>query len=233
MQRQEILLNRRLRSNGQVIQSNLNLQNNYYVYTQNLGGGLTNEFNVRAYLNDPQNQLIIDQFIVYMQNNTTDSEFLEIFYDDNKLQNVFNAFFESELQGQNVSVTAIIDQSLSNTISIVVNDNVWNWDGNSAISSMTGLPESVVNATRNENSREELVSHTSEDSYYVPVKINYHTSQIPRNKFKVCDNIVDIRLNPIEYYLTSQGMEFVTGSDFVVALNNFRNQIANNQNNND
>lgn len=220
MQRQKILLNRSLRTDGQVLQSGLNLENNYYVYTQNLGGGLTNEFNVRAYLNDPQNQLIIDQFIAYMQSNTSDTEFLEIFYDDAKLQSVFNAFFEAELQGQNVSVTAVIDQSLSNTISIVVNDNVWNWEGSSSVTEMTGLPESISGATRSEATREELISVTSEDSYYIPVKINHHTSQIPRNKFKVCDVFLDVRLNSLEDYLASQGINFTTGDDFIAALNN-------------
>ena len=206
MQRHNILLNRKLSTNGSVVNSGLDLENNYYVYTQNLGGGLTNAFNVRAYLNDPQNQLIIDQFIAYIKDATTEAEFLEIFYDDTKLKSVFNKFFESQLQGQPVSVTAEIDKSLANTISIVVINNNFKWEGESTTKSMTGLPESILDNGRVNSSSEQLVSTTSEDSYYIPVKLNFTHNQLPREKFKVCDDYIDARLSPIEYFLASQGL---------------------------
>jgi len=175
MQKHNIIINKRFKTNGPVVNSGLDLQNNYYVYTQNLGGGLTSEFNVRAYLNDPQNQLIIDQFIVFIKGATTEAEFLEIFYDDSKLQAVFNKFFESELQGQQVSVTAAIDESLANTISIIVNDGWFKWEGDVTTKPMTGLPESLLSQIRIDTPREELVPINIQDSYYIPVKLNLAT----------------------------------------------------------
>ena len=215
MQRHNILLNKKLRTDGSVISSGLGFENNYYVYTQNLGGGLTNQFNVRAYLNDPQNQLIIDQFIAYIKNATSEAEFLEIFYDDTKLKSVFNKFFESQLQGQPVSVTAEINKSLANTISIVVTNNNFKWEGEATTKTMSGLPESILDNGRVNTSQEKLVSTTSEDSYYIPVKLNFSHNQLPREKFKVCDDYIDSRLSPIEFFLASQGLTDVQSEQAV------------------
>lgn len=218
MQKHKVIISREFETTGPIVNSGLDLQNNYYVYTQNLGGGLTNEFNVRAYLNDSQNQLIIDQFIVFMQDSTTEAEFLEIFYDDTKLQSVFNKFFESELQGKQVSVTAAIDESIANTITVVVNDNLFHWEGDASMKTMAGLPESVLNQNRIDNSREELVSTTTQDSYYVPVKLNFNHSQLPRNRFKVCDDYIDSRLSPVEYFLASQGLTDIHINDMMATF---------------
>ena len=122
MQRHELILNRGFVGTPNLGSSELKLQNDYYVYTQSLGGGLTNQFNVRAYLNNPANQVIIDQFIAYMNTNTTQEQFLEIFYDDTKLKNVFNSFFENTIQG-GITATAVIDQNLTNTVAIIIKDN--------------------------------------------------------------------------------------------------------------
>ena len=227
MQKHELILNRRfVGSNGS--QSQLQLQNNYFVYTQSLGNGLTNEFNIRAYLNNPNNQVIIDQFIQYIESNTTQEQFLEIYYDDTKLKNVFNQFFSTTVQGGQITGSAVIESNLQNTITITIYDNLWNWNGESVSTSLDGIPESISNSTRQNQGRLDIVSFTSEDSYYIPVNINHNTGQIPRNKFKICDEQIDTRINPLQVLATIQGVNLIQPSDFVQGLNNAQNISRNN-----
>lgn len=226
MQRHQILINKSLNLNELAEQSGLVFKNNYFVYSQSLGGGLTNEFNVRAYLNDTQNQVIIDQFISFIRQGTSEAEFLEIFYDDSKLYKVFNAFFESELQGQQVSVTAKIDESLQNTISVIIVDNNFKWLGNTDSSFMIGSPSSILNQNRINTSKEELVNITNENSYYIDVNLNLTSNHLPREKFKICNNFIDARLSPLEFALASQG---IIGIEAERAVSDFMNS-ANSQN---
>lgn len=212
MQRHEIILNRGLQAQTPSVLGNLVLQNNYYVYTQKVGGGLTSPFNVRAYLNSPTNQTIINQFIQYLEENTNDTEFLEIYYDDNKLSNLFNTFFETTIQNGNVVAEAVIDENFENTITIVVSDRRWNWNGQADQSGLGGEPKSIINSTRNQDTRNELVSTTEEDSYYIPVQINHHWSNIPREKFKLCDDMLSPQMQSFEFYMDSQELDEIYSS---------------------
>lgn len=222
MQKHEIILNRSF-TGSTIGDSRLQLQNNYYVYTQSLGGGLTNEFNIKAYLNNPSNQIIVDQFIQYIESNTTQEEFLGIYYDDKKLKNIFNEFFETTIQSGQVTATAVIDRNLENTIIITIQDNWWNWDGESEVPSMSGIVSGIHNASRQNSSRNQLISTTTEDGYYIPVIIHANTSQLPSNDFKTCKDPIDIRLNPLEFYMANQGIEIVTPTIFLNALNLLEN----------
>lgn len=222
MQKHEVILNRSF-IGVPIGESSLKLQNNYYVYTQSLGGGLTSEFNIRAYLTNPNNQNIVDQFIEYIESNTTQEQFLEIYYDDKKLKDVFNEFFETTIQAGQVTATAVIDRNLENTITITIQDNWWNWDGENNVTSMSGISSSINNASRQNNFRNELTSITSEDSYYIPVIINANVGLLPSKEFSICKEPIDIRLNPLEFYMANQGIEVVTPTVFINALNLLNN----------
>ena len=99
MQRHTILINKRFSADTQPTvttltgggQSFLVNQDSYYLNnTDGLNLGIVNPTNVRAYLNDPANESIINDFFTYLTGSTNQNQFREIFYSDQKLSNVFN-----------------------------------------------------------------------------------------------------------------------------------------------
>jgi len=195
MQSYEVFLNPRL-SGSPVSNSDLQLSDDYYVYTQTLGGGVTSQYNIRGYLNNSQNQLIIDQFAAYLQENLSQSELNEIYYDDRKLSIVFNQFFQTTIVNGTPSPTVYIDEQLNNTINIIVQDAYWNWDGEETLRP-EGAPANIINSTRKENQREFLYEFTNEDSYYIPIKLERNYDKTVIETFKVCNDVIDVQIEPL------------------------------------
>ena len=73
----KILINQKFTSTQSEINSNLALTDDYYSYQQtSLGGGITNEFNVRQFLSDSTNDDIGNDFFNFLTANTTIQELL-------------------------------------------------------------------------------------------------------------------------------------------------------------
>ena len=195
MQNYEVFINPRL-SGSPVSNSELQLSSDYYVYTQTLGGGVTSQYNIRGYLNNSQNQLIIDQFAAYLQNNLSQTEMNEIYYDDRKLSIVFNKFYQTSIVNGIPSPTIYIDEQLTNTINIIIQDAYWNWDGTETLRP-EGAPANIINSTRIENQREFLYEFTNEDSYYIPIKLERNYDKTAGEKFKVCNDVIDVQIEPL------------------------------------
>ena len=202
MQKFELLLNTSFTGSPLTV-SELELNDDYFVYTQSLGGGVTSEFNIRGYLNDSQNQIIIDGFVEYLNQNSSDIERKEIFYDDRKLSIIFNQFFQTTISNGTPSPTVFIDNQLVNTINIIVSDNNFNWDGNEVVRP-DGAPASIIGGSRINSTRNTLYEFTSEDSYYLPIKIYKNYDKTSIETYKVCGDVIDVQIDPelAESYLS-------------------------------
>jgi hypothetical protein len=195
MQQFDLFLNPRF-TGSPITVSELELSDDYYVYTQSLGGGITSEFNIRGYLNNSQNQIVIDNFIQYLNENSNEAERKEIFYDDRKLSIVFNQFFQTTVAGGTPSPTVFIDDQLKNTINIIVSDNSFAWDGNEFVRP-SGAPASIGGASRIDSTRDYLYEYTNEDSYYLPIKLYKNYDKTAIETYKVCNDVIDVQIQPI------------------------------------
>jgi hypothetical protein len=194
MQQFDLFLNPRF-TGSPITVSELELSDDYYVYTQSLGGGITSEFNIRGYLNNSQNQIVIDNFIQYLNENSNEAERKEIFYDDRKLSIVFNQFFQTTVAGGTPSPTVFIDDQLKNTINIIVSDNSFAWDGNEFVRP-SGAPASIGGASRIDSTRDYLYEYTNEDSYYLPIKLYKNYDKTAIETYKVCNDVIDVQIQP-------------------------------------
>ena len=79
----KILLNNKFSGSTEAKNSNnFVLLNGQYVHVQYLGGGVVDQHNVRTFLNDENNALIINNFVSYIQQTYSNEESQTILYDD-------------------------------------------------------------------------------------------------------------------------------------------------------
>jgi hypothetical protein len=159
------------------VTSNLSLNDGYYSYDQRgLNQGIVTEFNVLQYLNDPKNIDVSTDFFNYLENNTTNDEFEEIVQSNAKLATVFKQYYTTSILLGKPSPTSIIDTQLSGTSAMtVVKYYDYSLSGTSVVENiMTGTPASIIATPINAINREfeELITYTSEVSYYLPIKLN-------------------------------------------------------------
>lgn len=183
MQRFTLLL-KELNATSQTQTSNLELVDEYYVYRQQNGGGIVDEFNVKVYLDDPDNAEISQSFFRYLTGNTNTSQFKEIFYDDKKLSNLFNKFYNSSVLTNLSTPTSIINNELTGTTTIDALQYYKQWDGNNiSYSILNGIPLSIENSSNITTSREKLITITEEDSYYIEVDLKENKNLINQINF--------------------------------------------------
>jgi len=205
MQRHTILMNPRFTANtisniatmpgsGQNFMVN---EDNYYL--NNIAGlnlGVVNPTNVRAYLNNPSNQTIINDFFAYLTGNTTHSEFLEIFYSDQKLSNVFNSYYSQSVFSGQPSSTYYLQAELTGATHITTKYSNFNWDGYSLTKNpFTGLTEEIVGASRFVVESDAIYTYTEDESYYVPVFIKLNYIGTDRQTFDLCDEVINTLIN--------------------------------------
>lgn len=172
--------------------------NSYYL--NNISGlnlGVVNPTNVRAYLNDSANEKIINDFFSYLTGNTNQDQFREIFYNDEKLSNVFNEYYsQSVLSGQQSSVY-YINQQLTATTYINYYYSNFNWNGFAPPKyPFTGVTQEIHGATRFTDLLSTITTYTLDESYYIPVYIKKNYADIPRETFDICEQTINLLLNP-------------------------------------
>ena len=192
MQRVTLLLNRFFSATTQTAITNPNfvLQNDYYVNLQNVPNKVVNQTNVRAFLEDPKNSYVVNGFVNYMTGSTTlnstkyngtftpTSSFNDIYYNDEKLANLFNSYFEdSALKGNttpniliNAQVTATPnDPFIYNNIITYTHNFYWEYSGNMQLQSMNYIPLDMNNNIRKTEPKETLIKISTDQNYYIPV----------------------------------------------------------------
>ncbi len=166
--------------------SKLELVDNYYLYRQTNGGGVVDEFNVKVYLDDPDNSIISGNFFRYV------AQFKEIFYDDKKLSNIFNKYYNTSVIVNSGTPTSVINLELTGTTAITEYYYYKNWDGRVAPHTLlTGTPMSIFGESGLTISQPKLLSTTLEESYYIPVYIGLSYEPIAQMNFsEYCKNFI-------------------------------------------
>ena len=75
-------------------QQNVNLNQDYYSYTNRVGVSIVNDLNVKSFLDRPENEQLAINFIDYLKNLLTFDEFRDLFYDNKKLAEFFNDYYK-------------------------------------------------------------------------------------------------------------------------------------------
>lgn len=176
-----------------------NLGDYYLNSLDGLGGGVVTAYNVRGFLNDQNNEVVVTDFFNFLTASTNSIEYSEIFYSDQKLSDTFNYFFNNYIINFNNSLvnnTALIDAELTGTSAYTLYLQTHNWDGQASIESMSGLPLQVLYNTDTFSTSSQLVSYTSEESYYVNISLSNSFQEIGRNNFFDVEEIIPKVLNP-------------------------------------
>jgi len=195
IQRHKITLN--ITSQDSEINSKLQIVNNYQVNNINfVGQGIVNPSNVRGFLSNVSNQIIVDDFFSYLSGTTNPLEFSEIFNSDEKLSKVFNNYYNSSVVLNQTPPYSVIEQSLSGTSGFTfVSNEIFNYNGTSPYRGLQNIPLSINNSTRILNVSPTLTTFTEEESYYIPVFIKRNYSLTERES-----DYMDEILNIIENF---------------------------------
>ena len=164
------------------INSTLQNVNGYSVnLIQGLGGGIVNYSNVRNFLNNENNLIIINDFYAYLTGATTQVEFIEIYNSDKKLSDVFNNYYNSSIVNNQFPPSDTIEQSLVGTTGVtVVENHMFTYDGVAPAKGLQNIPLSINNTERKLRVFSALTTFTYEPSYYIPVFVRRSHSQTDR-----------------------------------------------------
>lgn len=75
-------------------QQNLSFEKEYFLYLQQNGVSIVNDLNVKNYLNKSSNETLANEFVTYLSGLCTHEEFVEILYDNKKLSDFFNDYYQ-------------------------------------------------------------------------------------------------------------------------------------------
>lgn len=218
MEKREVLLNRFFTANTISISSDLEFLDNYLVYSVNFDGNVVDENNVISFLNDENNINLTQGFVSYLSGNTTTEEYREIYYNNKKLANIFNKYFQETILSGNPTNTSIIDENLISTSGITYKDNNFNWNGISTQKTpLTGITTEINNSTRILTSISALTTFTHEQSYYIDVFISSRKNQIPYEKNILCNDNKIINIGGEEVYISTES----GFTNFLGSLSNF------------
>lgn len=195
-------------------ESDLKLRSSYLVYTTSIGGGLVDEFTVRDFLDNSNNEKFAIEFFNYLQINFSKSEFNELYYNNIKLSNTLNDYYNKTIRNNLPPTTTVANLQLTATTAITyTNTNFVDYKNRST------KKISVV------------VGYNTGDSYYisVPISSSYNILDNPNyDKYRK-----DI-LGPIQSYTDAKWFRYVIkkGQTIsvpdinVVKLNSFDDYVA-------
>lgn len=130
------------------------LNNNYWSYVSNTGGGLVNDFTVRKFLDDVQNITLATNFFNYLKNTFDGPSFNELYNSNAKLANTLNDYYDRVVRAHVVPLPIVANQQLTaNTEILYSNTNFIDYN------------------TRSQDKNYVLVGLNTGNNYYVTVKI--------------------------------------------------------------
>lgn len=195
MQYHKLLLNRAL-SGTPVGGTTLRRYNGYYVYGNTLGGGIVNQFNVRTFLNDPLNSVIVNDFAAYLSANTTSEEWVQIVGSNEELATIFNSFYETTVIGGQQTSPGVVNSSLVNTGTIQLHESDHLWNGTAPTAALENIPLPINDASRSNDVIDVTSKFSTDMGYYIPVFITRLHDQDSKDKYDGCPNRLNILLNP-------------------------------------
>jgi len=191
MQKHKILIT--LTGETSTVNSTLQNVNGYQVNKiQGLGNGIVNYSNVRNFLNNNDNLVIINDFYSYLTGATTTVEFGEIYNSDQKLSDVFNNYYNSSVVNNQFPPSEVIENSLVGTTGMTVIDTIaFKYNGVAPSKGLQHIPLSINGTERELKVFSALTTFTYEPSYYIPVFIRRSYSQTDRARVYF-ENITEV-----------------------------------------
>ena len=196
IQYHRIRLNEALSSTTVPFVTELRNSNGYYAYGNSVGGGMVTRFNVRSFLNDRKNQIIINDFIAYLSGNTTDDELVKILGDDEQLTSIFNQFYEVSVMRGAPTSSNVISRTMANVSAITYHDSDHYWNGVSNPSGLGNIPMSIDGSGRQAGIRSIRSRFSSDDAYFIPVFINESYAEMSRYSYDNCPTRISFALRP-------------------------------------
>lgn len=136
-------------------QSELKLRSGYLVYTNTFGGNLVNEFTVRDFLDNSNNEQLAIDFFNYLQVNYSKSEFNELYYNNLKLSNVLNDYYDKTIRSNLPPTKVVANLQLTATTAVTyTNTNFINYNKRS---------DELITV---------VMGYNTGDSYYISVPIS-------------------------------------------------------------
>ncbi len=215
IQRHTILINPNFSAKTETVNSSLTTVGGYQVNNvQGLGGGIVNSSNVRGFLNDDVNEIIINDFFSYLTGSTTTVEFAEIYHSDQKLADVFNNYYVSSILNNQAPSTSVLDYSLTGTSgTTIIENSIHNYDGVAPYRGLDYIPLSIDGSSRKLNIYSALTTYTDEPSYYIPVFITRNSKQMARLNFKQEEQIISLILSPTTGNLSEEVGDISSNTD--------------------
>jgi hypothetical protein len=159
--------------NSELIENNLINFNGYLVHNNSLieTNSLVNENNVVQFLNNPNNESVVNRFKQYLSAFTDSIEFNEIYYNAKKVVPILNDFYNEVIRFNSEPNPILIGDALENTVRIDYTDNNFNF---------------VEGNRRDYNNIKDLIEVVSEENnknYYISFKIDSKQKQINNNDY--------------------------------------------------
>jgi hypothetical protein len=148
------------------VQSDLVSVGGYLVYSDTIGGGVVTDLNVREFLDSPNNIGLATSFFNFLNSNTVSEEFNAIFYNNQKLANTFNDFYNKTTLGGDKPNRKDVTSELS---------------GSSAYT--YSVSDFLSGGTRSKQKISVMTFINTGHSYYIPVEITLDTGRVEASDF--------------------------------------------------
>jgi len=250
-----ILQNKKF-SGTSIVDSNLQYVNNYYLNETGESEEIVDCSNVRSFLSNENNQKITQLYYSFLSSSTlmnsalldnpnsddfiSTAEFKAIFYDDEKLADSFNNFYNTSIlrgissnysDNPDISNNAIRNQLLNGNEYQYVKQNIFNnysfWSNPINVvpahslskGSFTAATLDIYGGDRNLNTEERLVEiPISGECYFVNIFLLKRFTQTSRMAFETCNNIIYKNINANSIYSQNQ-IDLVKHDDYLNKLN--------------
>ena len=196
-----------------ITESDLSFRSGYWVYTSSFGGNLVDEFTVRDFLDNPNNEQIATDFFNFLQENFLKPEFNELYYNNLKLANSFNDYYDKTVRS-NVSPTKTVAQLQLTATTAVTYTNT----------------NFIDYKNRSNKKLTVVIGYNTGDSYYLNVPISSSYSILDNQNYdKYRKNSLGEIKSYTEYewfrYMLRAGQEISVPDINVVKENSFDNFV--------
>jgi hypothetical protein len=189
-------------------QSDLKLVSGYLVYTSSFGGNLVDEFTVRDFLDNSNNEQLATDFFNYLQSNYSIPDFNELYYNNLKLANVLNDYYGRTVVSNLSPTKTVANLQLTATTAITyTNTNFIDYN------------------KRSDKKITVIVGYNTGDSYYINVPINRNYNLVDNQNYdkyrkNSIGNLVTKEVAEEFRYVIKKG-DIIPNTDMIIKTNSF------------
>lgn len=229
------------------VDSDLQYVNNYYLNNTGESVEIVDSSNVRSFITNENNQKVISLYYSFLSSSTVmnsslvyntftpTAEFKAIFYDDEKLADSFNSFYNSSilrgissnsLDNPDIFKNSVQNQLRSGENFINIKQNVFHnyyfWNSSNLNTPkkypFTSATLDIYGGVRDVSEEERLVNiPTGGEYYFINVFLTKRFSQTSKMAFEVCNNIIYKNIN-INSVFSQSKIDLIKHEDYLKSL---------------